>query len=164
MENSNVTYIYDATIDNVLKDVHQEETSLIKEAYMNYLQRRYGNAFIKPNVLENEIKGENRKWLIMTANEKKSDLLTDKSFEELTMLSGKATAHARRLLYENVFLSVEEAEGIIAQMKEHYNTVKEFNKEKATWELSEGTHDCHFATGKSTNSSIRLSSDKPKGK
>jgi len=160
-----VTDIYNATIGSLLANVDEKEAESMENAYQGYLQDRYGILPISDSnydrIIGIYIKGESDKWSAMSVDGKRAYLFRDASFSELAGLSGEAESYARARLESKSIISEEKASQMIARMKELVDKVEPYNKDMALIYLSEGSVDCIFASGKSNNTSIRLSSERP---
>ena len=88
---------------------------------------------------------------------KKRELLIDENFEKLSMLSGLAKVMAEDILNgkeSNIKFDINEK---IEEMTSLLDLVEEYNKEQASWLVSEGTLDFKFVENPETNIvSLRL--------
>ena len=154
-----INYMYDNTIEFILKDFNNEEINEIKEGYLKYLKLHYedtidGKQLDKAKKVFPNIEISNFKNL--KKEEKKRLLLDDNALEKIKYFSHYANTYAQyRMDNDKCIISEEQANNFIVQMGNECKKVRSFNKSLAENLLSESIVDFQYAAGLTDNMSLR---------
>ena len=162
--NEIIEYIYEHTKDIALNDMNNKDE--ISEYYKRYLEKTYSD--IEKVIGTTEQKKqifaelERKMWLKRNTIEKQQILIPDLAFEEIKRLSNIGFLLARKKLYQQNNIKVDDdlviqdIEKNIEKMKSNYEKVLEYNKEEAMHLVSEGCLDYNYASKTVDITSLRI--------
>ena len=156
--NNIIKFIYDNTIDIVLRDINKEEIEEAKKGYIDYLHFHYDN---KKNVNEQDrsmnilAKIEGDTWRVMPLEDRQSLLLKDPSMERLKSFFMTSKLYAKNRKERSIIVvSDEQVKNYIMQMHNDLASIRDFNLHLAQKIVAESTDNFLYAAG--------LSNDKEK--
>ena len=154
-----IKYLFDSTIDVVLKDFSNDEIDEVKKNYLEYLKLHY-----KGTIDEDQIEKakqvfpgiEINNFKNLKKEEKQRLLLEDEALERLEYFSHYANTYALyRMDNDKCAISEEQANNYLVQMGKEFKKVRSFNKHIAENLLSESIVDFQYAAGLTNNMSLR---------
>ena len=156
--NNVIKFIYDNTINIVLKDINSEDIEEAKKGYIDYLHFHYDN---KKDVNEHDrslnimAKVEGDSWRVIPLEDRKSLLLKDPSLDKLKffLMSSKIYAKDRKDR-SIIVINEEQVKNYIMQMHEELSKIRPFNINLAQKIVRESSDNFMYAAG--------LSNDKDK--
>jgi len=150
MENV-IKFIYDNTIDIVLKDINRNDIEEAKKGYLHYLHFRYDN---KKDVSENDrsmhilakIEGDN--WKAIPLVDRQSLLLKDPALDKLRffLMSSKVYAKDKKERHINLVSDIQ-VKNYIMQMHNELSKIRPFNTRLAQKIIKESSDNFMFAAG-----------------
>ncbi len=168
MTDESIKKMYANTINVVLDGIDEESINLIKNAYYTYLYDNYRNFDIGNRNIENVIKIfsdlEITKWKDMSIIDRKTVLLSDEVLDDIKFISSLAfklaeqKVNSRDVNGENMQNTLDEgtANKYIEALNTYLSQVQDFNKQVAEYFVSEGIVDLQFASGITSNMSLRI--------
>lgn len=161
-----ISNIYNEMINTILKEIEEVYIIATKEGYRKLLLNRYSTIDINETnydkLYQTFINLEHKEWDNLSAELKLNILVDDEHLNQMIEISGKAYQCAKTRLNNMGVISEKTANYYIEKMKNISEQVSDYNKELAKNYLSETILDLLYATGKTENSSLRISHIKNK--
>lgn len=159
--------IYKLNIDTVTQNIDDNYKEQIKEGYRGYLEDMYKDYDFEDETFEEACNRnmdiENFRWNNMSNEEKLSELIEDKSFEEIKQISQKGyTAAKKRICQKDInqktmdeMFANKNIENLINLLPQ----VCEFNYQLANSLAAEGVKDLLYASGQTELLSMRINGE-----
>lgn len=164
-----ISEIYNQTINDILNGIDEKYKSELCMAYINYLKRIYLNFDLElgnkkiDELVSVFVNLEKSKWKDANKDSKLSELLHDQAFENIKNISNTGYKYAEEMLSKKIFndaiepvIEKEKAKENIDKLNKYCDQVRNFNKQLATYYVSEGSMDFMYASGITENMSLRI--------
>lgn len=145
-------------------NLSEEDVELLTEPFTQYIEKKYENSAekltsknAKPDMLITLFgKTESERWSHLSAEGKKSLLITDDVFEQFQDKSNEILMLAQQKHQSGKILDKEKAKKMEEELQQLKDGVKEFNAERAELLMGDAILDLNFATGIDQCMSFRL--------
>jgi transcriptional regulator of heat shock response len=166
-----VDKIFNQVVGIVLEGLDSKFQDKAKNNYYNLLLSSYSNydQELKENdlgikvdtinydkIYSSLIQLETMKWKNVPVGVKKHVLFEDVALNEIIDITSKAFKDAKTRITEGKIVSEEETNKSLSRLTELLEQVEDYNKDLATWYVSEGSMDLRYSSGTTELTSLRI--------